>query len=187
MPRRTKDKLSWFTAAAGMSGAYAVQLARSSKLHVIATIHGGGAVSSVVRPDAQRAEQFRVRPDSLIVDVNTAQLAQLAGMLRRKEIRTAVGSVVPLADARAAHQIWAERLRTNAVRSFFRWRDGGRSAIGTDGSVGIWHETHLVEPGKSECIYVNLPRFGLAAAATHVKAEGRLAAAGDRLKDRLAV
>jgi NADPH:quinone reductase-like Zn-dependent oxidoreductase len=89
----------------GNVGAYAVQLARSSKLHVIATIHGGGAVSSVVRPDAQRAEQFRVRPDSLIVDVNTAQLAQLAGMLRRKEIRTAVGSVVPLADARAAHQM----------------------------------------------------------------------------------
>jgi hypothetical protein len=60
-------------------------------------------------------------------------------------------------------------------------------AIGTHGSVGIWHETYLVEPGKSECIYVNMPRFGLAAAAAHVKAEGRLAATRDRLKDRLAV
>jgi hypothetical protein len=54
-------------------------------------------------------------------------------------------------------------------------------AIGTNGSVGIWHETYLVEPGKSECVYVNMPRFGLAAASTHVKAEGRLAAATDRL------
>jgi Domain of unknown function (DUF4188) len=27
-------------------------------------------------------------------------------------------------------------------------------AIGTDGLVGIWHETYLVEPGKSECVYV---------------------------------
>jgi hypothetical protein len=54
-------------------------------------------------------------------------------------------------------------------------------AIGTDGSVGIWHETYLVEPGKSECVYVNMPRFGLAAAAQHVKAEGRLAAAKDRM------
>jgi hypothetical protein len=54
-------------------------------------------------------------------------------------------------------------------------------AIGTDGSVGIWHETYLVEPGKSECVYVNKPRFGLAAAAQHVKAEGRLAAAKDRM------
>ena len=60
-------------------------------------------------------------------------------------------------------------------------------AVGTDGSVGIWHETYLVEPGKSECIYANMPRFGLAAAAAHVKAEGGLAAAKDRLKDRLAV
>jgi hypothetical protein len=54
-------------------------------------------------------------------------------------------------------------------------------AIGTDGSVGIWHETYLIEPGRSECMYVNMPRFGLAAAAAHVKAEGRLAAARDRL------
>ncbi|MGO9398055.1 MAG: DUF4188 domain-containing protein [Xanthobacteraceae bacterium] len=54
-------------------------------------------------------------------------------------------------------------------------------AIGRDGSVGIWHETYLVEPGKSECVYVNMPRFGLAAAANHVKAEGRPAAAKDRM------
>jgi hypothetical protein len=55
-------------------------------------------------------------------------------------------------------------------------------AIGTDGSVGIWHETYLVEPGKSECVYVNMPRFGLATAAQHVKAEGGLAAAKDRMR-----
>jgi hypothetical protein len=54
-------------------------------------------------------------------------------------------------------------------------------AVGTGGSVGIWHETYLIEPGKSECVYVNMPRFGLAAAAQHVKAEGRLAAAKDRM------
>jgi hypothetical protein len=54
-------------------------------------------------------------------------------------------------------------------------------AIGTDGSVGIWHETYLIEPGKSECVYANMPRFGLAAAAQHVKATGRLANAKDRM------
>jgi hypothetical protein len=53
--------------------------------------------------------------------------------------------------------------------------------IGTDGSVGIWHETYLVESGKFECIYANMPLFGLAAATAHVKAEGRLAAAKDRM------
>ena len=46
--------------------------------------------------------------------------------------------------------------------------------------IGIWHETYLVEPGKFECIYGNMPLFGLAAATKHVKAEGRLAAAKDR-------
>jgi hypothetical protein len=53
--------------------------------------------------------------------------------------------------------------------------------IGQDGSVGIWHETYLIEPGKSECIYGNMPLFGLAAATSLVRAEGRLAAAKDRL------
>jgi hypothetical protein len=50
-----------------------------------------------------------------------------------------------------------------------------------DGSVGIWHETYLIEPGKFECVYGNMPVFGLAATGQHVKAEGRLAAAKDRL------
>jgi len=54
-------------------------------------------------------------------------------------------------------------------------------AVGKDGSVGIWHETYLIEPGKSECLYSNMPRFGLAVAPQHVKAEGRLAAAKDRM------
>ncbi len=48
-------------------------------------------------------------------------------------------------------------------------------------NIGIWHETYLVEPGKFECIYGNMPLFGLAAATSHVPAEGRLAGAKDRL------
>ena len=39
-------------------------------------------------------------------------------------------------------------------------------AIGTDGSVGIWHETYAVSPGTYENIYVNMPPFGLARAGT---------------------
>jgi hypothetical protein len=53
--------------------------------------------------------------------------------------------------------------------------------IGQDGSVGIWHETYLVTPGKCETIYGNMPLFGLAAASAHVKAEGRLAQAKTRM------
>ncbi len=25
--------------------------------------------------------------------------------------------------------------------------------------VGIWHETYLIEPGKFECVYGNMPPF----------------------------
>ena len=54
-------------------------------------------------------------------------------------------------------------------------------AVGNDGSVGIWHETYLIEPGKFETLYGNMPLFGLAAATNHVPATGRLAGAKDRM------
>jgi hypothetical protein len=53
--------------------------------------------------------------------------------------------------------------------------------IGTDGSVGIWHESYLVEPGNYECVYNNMPLFGLAGATKHVPAIGRLETARRRL------
>jgi Domain of unknown function (DUF4188) len=37
-------------------------------------------------------------------------------------------------------------------------------AVGRDGTVGIWHETYLIEPGKNETIYANMALFGLAGA-----------------------
>ncbi len=40
--------------------------------------------------------------------------------------------------------------------------------VGADGSVGIWHETYQVNPDQYECIYANMPAFGLAAATEHV-------------------
>ena len=52
--------------------------------------------------------------------------------------------------------------------------------LANDGSTGIWHETYLIEPGKFECIYGNMPPFGLGAASNIVKAVGRLAAAKER-------
>jgi len=44
--------------------------------------------------------------------------------------------------------------------------------VGKDGSVGIWHETYLVEPDKFEVFYGNMPKFGLGAAMRHVEASG---------------
>jgi NADPH:quinone reductase-like Zn-dependent oxidoreductase len=40
-----------------------------------------------------------------VVDVNTVQLARLADIAEKKEIQTSVGSVLPLVEARAAHQM----------------------------------------------------------------------------------
>jgi hypothetical protein len=46
-------------------------------------------------------------------------------------------------------------------------------AVGADGTVGIFHETYRVRAGEYECVYGNMPRFGLAAVGEHVPAVGR--------------
>ena len=53
--------------------------------------------------------------------------------------------------------------------------------VGDDGSVGVYHETYLVQPGTVEAIYDNMPRFGLAAASHHVPATGPRAQARTRM------
>lgn len=58
---------------------------------------------------------------------------------------------------------------------------GVHRRIGGNGSVGIWHETYMVTPGQYECIYANMPRFGLARAAQHLQAQGRLNSARSRI------
>ena len=54
-------------------------------------------------------------------------------------------------------------------------------AVGSDGIVGIWHETYSVNPGQFETMYGNMPKFGLAAATEHVRAVGRRETARKRL------
>ena len=47
--------------------------------------------------------------------------------------------------------------------------------------MGIFHETYLVQEGQYECLYNNMPRFGLAEAGAHVPATGRRETASRRL------
>ncbi len=47
--------------------------------------------------------------------------------------------------------------------------------------IGIWHETYLVKPESFECIYNNMPKFGLAKATSIVPATGGWKNARDRL------
>jgi hypothetical protein len=61
------------------------------------------------------------------------------------------------------------------------WRAFNR-AVGTDGSVGIWHETYVVAPGTYENVYVNMPPFGLGRAGTTYSATGRRQSAAARLR-----
>jgi hypothetical protein len=63
------------------------------------------------------------------------------------------------------------------------WKDFNQS-VGTDGSVGIWHETYSVSPGTYENIYGNMPPFGLGKAGILEKAQGQNASAQGRLKNK---
>lgn len=54
-------------------------------------------------------------------------------------------------------------------------------AIGSNGDVGIWHETYVIRPGTYENIYNNMPAFGLGAAGTLVAARGHRKAARERI------
>ena len=60
------------------------------------------------------------------------------------------------------------------------WAEFNRR-VGADGSVGIWHETYKVTPGQYECIYSNMPRFGLARATDHLPITGNLDSARQRI------
>jgi hypothetical protein len=45
--------------------------------------------------------------------------------------------------------------------------------IGNSGDFGVWHETYKVQAGAYACVYINMPRMGLAAAAEHQSIMGR--------------
>ena len=53
--------------------------------------------------------------------------------------------------------------------------------IKSNGDVGIWHETYLVPKGSYECVYNNMPKFGLGKAGELIKAIGNYHNARDRV------
>jgi hypothetical protein len=62
------------------------------------------------------------------------------------------------------------------------WREFNRR-VGRSGTVGIYHETFKVAAGAYECVYGNMPRFGLAAAGEHVP----IGAGSDSARERIGV
>ncbi len=60
------------------------------------------------------------------------------------------------------------------------WRNFNKR-VGTNGDVGVWHETYRVRAGEHESVYVNMPSFGLGKVRGLRPAHGRHATAGGRL------
>jgi hypothetical protein len=54
-------------------------------------------------------------------------------------------------------------------------------SVGSNGDVGIWHETYLVKAGQYEAVYNNMPALGLGKASKLVPASGRRESAPGRL------
>jgi Monooxygenase af470-like len=60
------------------------------------------------------------------------------------------------------------------------WQKFNR-AVGSHGVVGIWHETYKIRAREYECVYGNMPLFGLAKATRQIPAEGKWAKARSRI------
>jgi hypothetical protein len=56
--------------------------------------------------------------------------------------------------------------------------------IGTDGSMGAYHEAYQARPGTSEVVYVNMPAFGLGAALEPVPMDATRNSARQRVAYR---
>ncbi len=61
------------------------------------------------------------------------------------------------------------------------WRAFSK-AVGSDGSVGIWHETYRIAAGGYEVFYGNMPPFGLGRAGVLQPATGHLHSALERMR-----
>ena len=66
---------------------------------------GGVLTSAVSAPDPALAAEHGVKAAFFLVDVNTADLAQLGELLDLGKLKTNVGSILPLAGARRAHEM----------------------------------------------------------------------------------
>jgi NADPH:quinone reductase-like Zn-dependent oxidoreductase len=66
---------------------------------------GGIIVSSVSPPSPESAEQQGIRTIFFVVDVNTADLERLTEMFDAGELSASVGTILPLTEARQAHEM----------------------------------------------------------------------------------
>jgi NADPH:quinone reductase-like Zn-dependent oxidoreductase len=65
--------------------------------------HGGKLISAVSRPDQHLAESHGVEAAFFLVNVTKQYLAEIADLIDAGTLKTHVGTVLPLSDAREAH------------------------------------------------------------------------------------
>jgi NADPH:quinone reductase-like Zn-dependent oxidoreductase len=70
---------------------------------------GGILVSPVAEPDREVAARRGVHAEFILVAVTAAGLTQLVDLIQGGKLRTRVGEVLPLSDARMAHEMLAGR------------------------------------------------------------------------------
>jgi NADPH:quinone reductase-like Zn-dependent oxidoreductase len=66
---------------------------------------GGALISAVAPPDQHEAAAHGVRAAFFLVEVTTERLARIAAMIEAGTLVASVGTVLPLADARVAHEM----------------------------------------------------------------------------------
>jgi NADPH:quinone reductase-like Zn-dependent oxidoreductase len=66
---------------------------------------GGVLVSAVAEPDRHKAETHNVRASFMLVAVNSEVLAKLARLFDAGKLKTRLGDVLPLEQARLAHEM----------------------------------------------------------------------------------
>jgi NADPH:quinone reductase-like Zn-dependent oxidoreductase len=66
---------------------------------------GGRLISTVSQPDQRLATDRKVTAEFFLVAVTTDRLTQIAELIDRSELKTEVGTVLPLTDARKAHMM----------------------------------------------------------------------------------
>ena len=66
---------------------------------------GGKLISAVSRPDQQLAERHGVKAAFFLVDVTSDCLEKIARLIDGGQLRTNVGAVLPLSEAREAHRM----------------------------------------------------------------------------------
>jgi NADPH:quinone reductase-like Zn-dependent oxidoreductase len=71
---------------------------------------GGKLISALSRPDPHLAQSHGVEATFFLVNVTSQHLAEIARLIDGGQLRTRVGAVLPLADAREAH-FMLERVR----------------------------------------------------------------------------